>query len=63
LCSYSYLNKQKCFVFLIIIYTLSSKKLEIRAKQILPESEMGQGEKEGAGGRGMNDPNNVCTCE
>jgi hypothetical protein len=32
-------------VFLIIAYTFSSTKLEIRAKQILPESE-------GGGGRG-----------
>jgi hypothetical protein len=40
---------------------LSSTKLEIRAEQVLPESEVGRGERieEGAGGR--NDSNNVCT--
>jgi hypothetical protein len=32
-----------CFVFLIIVYTLSSTKLEIRAEQILPGSEGGRG--------------------
>jgi hypothetical protein len=37
--SYPYLNKQKPFVLLIIVYTLSSTKLEIRAKQFLPGRE------------------------
>jgi hypothetical protein len=36
--SYPYLNKQKCFVFLIIGNTLSSTKLETRAEQFLPGS-------------------------
>jgi hypothetical protein len=45
LCSYPYLNWQKCFVFLIIVYVLSSTKLEIRAKQVLPGSK-------GVGGKG-----------
>jgi hypothetical protein len=52
--SYPYLNLQKWFVFFIIVYTLSSTKLEIRAEQILYESE---------GGGGRNGPNNVCTYE
>jgi hypothetical protein len=52
--SYPYLNYQKCFVFLIIVYTLSSTKLEIRAEQFQPRSE-------GVGGR--NGPNIVCTDE
>jgi hypothetical protein len=38
--SYPYLNQQKHFV-LIIVYTLSSIKLEIRAEQFLPGSEGG----------------------
>jgi hypothetical protein len=37
--SYPYLNQQKRFVFLIIAYTFSSTKLEIRAEQVLPRSE------------------------
>jgi hypothetical protein len=41
-------------ILLIIVYTLSSTKLEIRAKQFLPGSK-------GEGGR--NDPNIVCTYE
>jgi hypothetical protein len=36
--SYSYLDYQKCFVFLIIFYTISSTKLEISAEQFLPGS-------------------------
>jgi hypothetical protein len=45
-------------VLLINIYTLSSTKLEIRAKQYLPGSEgmagrrRGPGERKGVGGRG-----------
>jgi hypothetical protein len=56
-------------VLLINIYTLSSTNLKIRAKQFLPGSEGVEGEKEevgereGAGGRGRNDPNIVCTYE
>jgi hypothetical protein len=65
--SYPYLNKQKCFVLLIIVYTLSSTKLEIGAEQFLPGSR-GCGEKGGGegGGRGIgkrNGPNIVCTYE
>jgi hypothetical protein len=37
-------------------YVFSSTKLEIKAEQVLPGSEVG-----GVGGR--NDPNNVCTFE
>jgi hypothetical protein len=43
-------------VLLIIVYTLSSTKLEVRAKQFLPG-------REGAGERGRSDPNIVCTYE
>jgi hypothetical protein len=39
-------------VLLIIVYTLSSTKLEIRAKQFLPGSEGVGEEKEGVEGRG-----------
>jgi hypothetical protein len=35
----------------IIVYTLSSNKLEIRAKQFLPGSEGAGGENEEVGGR------------
>jgi hypothetical protein len=51
-------------VLLIIVYTLSSTKFEIKAKQFLPGREgvggrgRGQGERKGVGGR---DPNIVCT--
>jgi hypothetical protein len=45
-------------VFLIIVYTLSSIRLEIREEQILPESRGGRLEV-----RGRNGPNNVCTYE
>jgi hypothetical protein len=38
-------------------YVFSSRKLEIRAEQVLPGSEVGWV------GRGENDPNNVYTCE
>jgi hypothetical protein len=44
--SYPYLNWQKRFVFLIIAYTFSSTKLEIRAEQILCGSR-GGGRKQG----------------
>jgi hypothetical protein len=60
--SYPYLNLQKCFVFLIIVYTLSPTKLEIRAEQVLPRSRVGRkGSGQGIGGR--NDPNIVCAYE
>jgi hypothetical protein len=50
--TYTYVSEEKCFVFLIIVYTISSTKLEIRAEHILPESEVGCGEREGVWGRG-----------
>jgi hypothetical protein len=56
-------------VLLINVYTLSSTKLEIRAKHFLLGSK-GVVEWEGAGGKGSmwgeggsNDPNIVCTYE
>jgi hypothetical protein len=51
-----------CFV-LIIVYTLSSTKLEIRAEQFLPGSKGGWGKGWGQGVEGRNDPNIVCTYE
>jgi hypothetical protein len=57
-------------VLLIIVYTLCSTKLEIRANQFLPGSEgmggsrRGWGEKEeGRWEGGRNDPNIVCIYE
>jgi hypothetical protein len=50
--SYPYLNQQKCYVFLTIAYVFSLTKLEKMAEQVLPGSEQGGGEKEGAGDRG-----------
>jgi hypothetical protein len=49
----------------IIAYTLSSTKLEIRAKEFLPGSEGLGWVREGAGQgeRGRNDSNIVCTYE
>jgi hypothetical protein len=47
--SYPYLNYQKRFVFLIIAYTFSSTKLEIRAEQVLPGSQGGSGGESGCG--------------
>jgi hypothetical protein len=56
-------------ILLINVYTLSSTKLEIRAKQFLLGSE-GMGERERAWGKrkcggkgGRNDPNIACTYE
>jgi hypothetical protein len=54
--SYSDLNKQNLYVFLIIAYVFSSTKLEKRAEQVLPGS---KGRWDGGEG-GRNDPNNVC---
>jgi hypothetical protein len=48
--NYPYLNQQKCFVFLIIVYVFSSTKLEKSAKQILPGSEGGWEEEVGGEG-------------
>jgi hypothetical protein len=48
LCSYPYLNQQKRFVFLVITYVFSSRKLEKRAEQVLPRRE-GSGRGEGGG--------------
>jgi hypothetical protein len=47
----------------IIAYTLSSTKLEIRAKEFLLGTERVGGEREGGGEGGRNDPNIVCTYE
>jgi hypothetical protein len=49
-------NYQKCYVFLTIAYVFSSTKLEKRAEQVLPGSERGKRERDGAGGRGENWP-------
>jgi hypothetical protein len=50
---------------LYYVYVFSATKLEIRAEQVLPESEGRRGEKvgEGTGGGRRKDPNNVRTCE
>jgi hypothetical protein len=50
--SYPYLNWQKCFVFLIIVYTLSSTKLEIGEEQLLPGIKGVVGEREGVNREG-----------
>jgi hypothetical protein len=47
----------------IVAYTLSSTKLEIRAKWFLPGSEGVAGEREGVVEGRRNDPNIVCTYE
>jgi hypothetical protein len=46
-------------------YVFSSTKIEIRAEQAVPGSEMGRGGEDGMGRGvgGRNDPSNVCTCE
>jgi hypothetical protein len=41
----------------------SKEKRELKCLDNLPGTEGGRGEKVGEGGRGRNDPNNVCTCE
>jgi hypothetical protein len=49
---------------LLIVYTLSSTKLEIRAKWFLPGSEGAGGERESVEGRGgRNNSNIVCIYE
>jgi hypothetical protein len=50
--SYPYLNYQKPLVILIIVYSLSLTKLEIRAEQSLPGSEEVGGRKRGLEGKG-----------
>jgi hypothetical protein len=60
--SYPYLDKQKCFVFLIIAYVFSSQKWRKGQNRFCLEARVGWGEREGAGGR-RNGPNNVCTYE
>jgi hypothetical protein len=50
-----YLNYQKPFVLLIIVYTLFSTKLEIRAKEFLPGSKGVGSETEDAGGKEMSE--------
>jgi hypothetical protein len=54
-------------VLLIIVYTLSSTKLEIKAEQFLPGSKGMGGVREGLGGEGggwgRNGTNIVCTYE
>jgi hypothetical protein len=52
LCSYPYLNQQKCFVFLIIAYVFSSTKFAIRAEQVLPGSKSGWRGEGGVGEQG-----------
>jgi hypothetical protein len=68
--SYPYLNQQKLMVLPIIVHTLSSTKLEIRAKCFLPGSKGVGGKRElawwkgrGWGKGGRNDSNIVCTYE
>jgi hypothetical protein len=48
-------------VFFNIVYTLSSTKLEIIAKQFLPGNQRVGEEWEGAGEGWRNDPDIVCT--
>jgi hypothetical protein len=47
--SYPYLNQQKPLILLINVHTLSSTKLEIRAKQFLLQSEGVGGHEVGSG--------------
>jgi hypothetical protein len=48
---------------LIIAYVFSSTKLEKRAEQVLPVSEVVGGKGRGQGTEGRNGPNNVCIYE
>jgi hypothetical protein len=50
--SYPYLNQQKPLFLPIIAYTLSSTKLEIRAKWFLSGSKKIEGGEGGSGGKG-----------
>jgi hypothetical protein len=56
--SLTQLTKKLCLSY--YAYVFSSPKLEIRAEQVLPGSEGGEGV---GGNQRRNDPNNVCTCE
>jgi hypothetical protein len=47
-----YLNKQKCYVFLIVAYFYSSMELEKIAEQVLPGRERGGREMMGVGAGG-----------
>jgi hypothetical protein len=49
--------------FLTITYVFSSTKLEKRAEQFLPGSEVGRGEREVVGSWGEKWSKNVCTEE
>jgi hypothetical protein len=60
--SYPYLNLQKLFVHLTIVYTLSSTQLEIRAEQFLPASVGGGGGEKGGKG-GVMTQTFICTYE
>jgi hypothetical protein len=53
--SFPYINQQKLFVLLLIVYVLTSPNLEIRAEQSLPGSEGVGGEREGVGEKGGNE--------
>jgi hypothetical protein len=48
--SWPYLNKQKCYAFLIIAYFYSSMELEKNVEQVLPGRE-GDGGESGCRGR------------
>jgi hypothetical protein len=61
--SYPYLNKQKCFVFLIIaMSSLQQNWRRVQNRFCLEARGEGGGER-GYGSVGRNDPNNVCTYE
>jgi hypothetical protein len=55
------LAKTLCLPYYACLF--SSTKLVIKAEQDLPGIEVGRRERVGEGGRGCNDPSNVCTCE
>jgi hypothetical protein len=58
--SYPYLNWQKCYVFLTIVYFYSSTELEKSAEQVLPGKGRGRGERVEAWAGGRNDSNKQC---
>jgi hypothetical protein len=60
--SLTQLEKPLCLPF--YAYVFSSTKLEIRAEQALPGSEVGEvGRRWGRRAGWRNDPNSICTCE